>query len=1276
MASYQVSPPEPFTFSKPEEWPKWIRRFERFRVASGLDTKSDEMQINTLIYSMGDEADDILSSFRLSEEHSKTFEVVKARFESFFVKKRNVIYERARFNLRRQEDGESVASFINDLYALAEHCGYGELHDEMIRDRLVVGILDKKLSERLQLDADLTLEKAVTSVRQSEMVHQQQSLLHGGEPKHVPIDAVQTIRKPIKKNPSSSQERNQFKRTTFSRCSRCGKSPNHDLEVCPAKGMTCRKCGKKGHFQRTCKSAKISIVSESQNEESVFLGVVSGSKDLWTIPLQLNGREVNFCIDTGAEVTVIPETVYTRIGSPLLRPLDKTLKGPSNGRLESRGRFVGYLQKDKVTTEQQIYVVKNLHKPLLGRPAIRDLNLVNRIDNVTEQSQSVLDQFPSVFNNLGKIRGDYTITLQDGAKPFALTTPRRVPIPLLKPVREELKRMENMGVISPIKEPTDWCAGMVPVKKKNGQVRICVDLTRLNQSVKRELHPLPAVEQVLAQLTGAKVFSKLDANSGFWQIPLDPKSAKLTTFITPFGRYYFNRLPFGITSAPEHFHRRISEILSGTDGTVSMLDDVLVFGKNQKEHDEHLTEALKRIEKAGLTLNKEKCRFSKERITFLGQIIDSSGILPDPNKVSAIKNVGIPKNISDVRRFLGMTNQLNKFIPNLADETKVLRDLLCKKNSWMWERPQQEAFDKIKRLLSSPPVLALYDPNANTIVSADASSYGLGAVLLQEQENGDIKPISYVSRSMSPTEERYAQIEKEALAFTWACERFSDFLIGLKFTIQTDHKPLIPLFSTKRLEELPIRVQRFRMRMMRFDFSIAYIPGKKLVIADALSRAPLWKPDEHDELFQEETKAYVDSVVQGLPATEQRLEEIKINQERDPICQEITRYCQEGWPEKGRIQGPVKRYYPVSSEISIINDLLMRNGRIIIPLVLQKQVLSQLHTGHQGIQKCRDRAKQAVWWPGLSKELEDLVNKCPICCRHQVKPTEPMISSPLPELPWQKVGMDLFEWKKATYLIIVDYYSRFIEVARLTRMTAEEVIRHCKSVFARHGIPERVITDNGPQFDSSAFRKFSKDYQFDHATSSPYYPRGNGEAERAVKTIKGLLKKEGDPYLALLAYRSTPLCNGYSPSELLMSRKLRTNVPSSRQARKPAVPDKELLITREKEIKRKQKSNFDRRHRARDVSPALQGDLVWIPDRNESGTVRDQVGPRSHRVETPTGEFRRNRRDIIPIPREEVLSGGSESQDTEEDTVVNKALSPRRSKRITYKPFRYDPCAE
>ena len=194
--------------------------------------------------------------------------------------------------------------------------------------------------------------------------------------------------------------------------------------------MTCRRCGKKGHFQRACRTVKIANVHRSpqQDEESIFLGVVTGNKEPWTIPLRLHGRQIDFCIDTGAEVSVIPEREYTKIGSPILKPLDRTLKGPSNDLLVSMGRFVGFLEKDKFTTEQEIYVVKNLHKPLLGRPAIRELNLLSRIDYIAKGGQSVLDQFPKVFNKLGKIKGDYTIKLQDGAKPFALTT-RRVLIP-------------------------------------------------------------------------------------------------------------------------------------------------------------------------------------------------------------------------------------------------------------------------------------------------------------------------------------------------------------------------------------------------------------------------------------------------------------------------------------------------------------------------------------------------------------------------------------------------------------------------------------------------------------------------------------------------------------------------------------------------------------------------------------------------------------------------------------------------------------------------------
>ena len=220
------------------------------------------------------------------------------------------------------------------------------------------------------------------------------------------------------------------------------------------------------------------------------------------------------------------------------------------------------------------------------------------------------------------------------------------------------------------------------------------DLSRLNESVCRERHPLPVVEQVLAQLTGAKLFSKLDSNSGFWQIPLSPESALLTTFITPFGRFCFHRLPFGITFAPENFQKRMLSILSGVERVLCMMDDILVHGKTQEEHDSRLQEVLQRIQRSGLTLNKEKCFFSLPEVKFLGQVIDSEGIGPDPDKVSAIRQVPEPTNMGDVRRFLGMVNQLSKFSPNLAERTQPLRDLLSKRNMWIWGEPQRRPFKK------------------------------------------------------------------------------------------------------------------------------------------------------------------------------------------------------------------------------------------------------------------------------------------------------------------------------------------------------------------------------------------------------------------------------------------------------------------------------------------------------------------------------------------------------------------------------------------------------
>ena len=389
-----------------------------------------------------------------------------------------------------------------------------------------------------------------------------------------------------------------------------------------------------------------------------------------------------------------------------------------------------------------MYVVPTLRRPLLGRPAIEALGLVQRIAAVGEVSK-LTKRFPKLFNGLGKLAGEYHIRIREGAQPYSLLTPRRVAIPLLTSVRKELTRMEELGVIFPVNQPTDWCAGMVVVPKANGKVRICVDLTKLNESVCRERHLLPSVEQTLGQIAGAKIFTKLDANSGFWQIPLSRESALVTTFITPFGRFCFKRLPFGISSAPEHFQRRMSTIQSGLPGVVCQTDDILVHGRSEEEHDQHLKPVMERLEKAGITLNLEKCQFSPKRVKFLGQVINQSGVRPDPDKVSAVAKMKPPTNTTELRRFLGMTNQLSKFAPQLAEKTKPLRDLLSKRNEWRWGDQQEQAFIDTKTALSSTPVLVLYDPSRPTIVNADAFSYGLGAVLIQQQPSGEQRPVAY-----------------------------------------------------------------------------------------------------------------------------------------------------------------------------------------------------------------------------------------------------------------------------------------------------------------------------------------------------------------------------------------------------------------------------------------------------------------------------------------------------------------------------------------------------
>ena len=509
---------------------------------------------------------------------------------------------------------------------------------------------------------------------------------------------------------------------------------------------------------------------------------------------------------------------------------------------------------------------------------------------------------------------------------------------------------------------------------------------------------------------------------------------------------------------------------------------------------------------------------------------------------------------------------------------------------------------------------------------------------MQRQPSGEMRPVAYASKSMTNTECRYAQIEKKILATTWALEHWSDLLVGMKFTVKTDHKPVVPLFTTKLIDELLIRIQRFRMRLMRYNFDNKHVPGKELHTADALSRC---KPNNEeaeqsnkDDLYLE-TDCYVNSILVQLPASDKRLEDIRSELKTDDTLKLVMHYVQHGWPEnKNKLYGPVKKCWNEQGNLSAHEDLLMRGKRLVIPLKLRPDILRYLHDGHQGVTKTRENAASSVWWPGISSEIESMVRNCATCEKYRRERVEPLKGTEFPDRPWSKIAADFFQHEGKCYLLVVDYYSRDIEIYKVPKnVTSTDTILKMKDAFSRHGIPDVLISDNGPQFDSAEFRRFADLWGFEHVTSSPLYPQSNGEAERAVETMKMILKKCDDEYLALLNYRNTPLPNGFSPAQLSMGRKLKTRIPCHPDELKPCIPDYEVLRKKEAEYRRNMQENYNRRHGVVQGAEFAKGEKVWLPDMNSEGRViRHHETPRSLVIQTPKSQVRRNRIMVRKAP--------------------------------------------
>ena len=634
--------------------------------------------------------------------------------------------------------------------------------------------------------------------------------------------------------------------TPAKECGNCGRK--HEPEKCRTRGKTCNECGKRNHFAAMCRSRKrqssktnktgLRVTEDSdEDDEDVYIisyvaAVTLDDSQLVTFRLD-SGNYMRFQPDTGAQCNVIPVHLYKKAAKdPKLRkvtPVKSAISAYGGSQLPVVGRVLLRVWRDNAKCLLDCKLVENEDiRPILGRKACIGMNIIKYTDNdainksakdgsavftvnnnESLSKENILQRYPKVFSEtVGQLEGKYRIKVDSTVNPVQ-HAPRRVPVALRDRLKSELDKMVEQEIIHPVTTPTSWVSSLVVVAKPNGKLRLCLDPKDLNKAIQREHYPLPTIEDVATRLHGAKVFTKLDVRNGFWHVRLDEESSFLTTFNTPFGRYRWRRMPFGIRSASEVFQRKMHELIEGMSNVEVVADDFVVvgYGKTHEEatrdHDATLKAFLERCEAHGLKLNIDKLELRQTEVPFIGHVATGEGISVDPAKVKAIRDMPTPTDKAGVQRLLGLVQYLSKFLSNLSDMTKPLRELMQQDVEWDWGDGQARALERLKHAVTTTPVLRYYSLDDEVTVQCDASQSGLGAALLQ---NG--QPIAYASRALTSAETRYAQIEKELLAIVFACERFNAYLYGRdEVTVETDHKPLVSIVL-KPLNLAPQRLQR------------------------------------------------------------------------------------------------------------------------------------------------------------------------------------------------------------------------------------------------------------------------------------------------------------------------------------------------------------------------------------------------------------------------------------------------------------------------------------
>lgn len=1307
MADCSLPPPSPFLAlpgEPPVPWLRWITAFETYLLAAGLDNVSDGRKRALLLHCLGTEGQRVFDTFGKIPKYD---DAVK-RLKDHFAAPQSALLRRVIFWRRHQRMGESVSQYVADLKGMASLCKFKTLQDEMIRDQLILHTNCDKIREKLLLEEDdLTLVQAVKIAVQVESALKCAANLsepapsqHSSEANESqPLIALANLTTTTTDNVQiASQPRERARQP----CGNCGSlTHNSRAQVCPARGKTCSNCGKLNHFHKVCRSAPMRANQQQSLAPTTIIHNVHSGSSFKTCSLMVNGVTLPLLLDTGATVSLLNWSTWKNFFSDKpLAPASTTLRGYGNSNIDLMGTVTLPVRYGDKTLPKFTFHVARHGANLLGLDLFSGLGFT-LLDTTGSEIHTVASpwrqQWVMLFDGLGCLSAFAHQPMVDPTVRSVMQPLRRSPLALRDDITAELQRMLEGDIIEQV-NASPWISNIVVAKKKDGGLRICVDLRSVNKAIIPDRYPLPTTEELTAQFYGSTVFSKLDLRQGYLQVPLHPDSRNLTAFITHKGVFRFKRMAFGLCSAPSCFQKIMASILAGIPGVAVFLDDIVVHGSTTTEHDERLHRVFSALATHQLTLNGGKCVIGASSIEYVGFRLSAEGISPLLSNTEAIQRVPEPTSPAQVASFLGMTAYYLRFVPQYSETTAPLRRLLKKDEPWLWTPACSEAVQCLKTQLTSPPILAHFDPASPTLVTCDASAIAIGAVMSQVQ-GGTERPIAFASRALTPTEQRYSVGEREALACLWACERWHLYLYGREFTLRTDHQALTALLATSGTGHRPLRLHRWADRLLQYHYRLQFTPGRDNVVADLLSRAiptpptpqvsvPVLEQEEHD-------------IVQLLHTPLQEtvsLQELQEASAADPVLSSLSEYIRHGWPK--RVPEELTPYFGFRDQLACWNDTCVARGLCaVIPSSLQARVLAMAHEGHLGIVKLKQRCRDTVWWPGIDREIEDMVKDCTACLvsgkTRAPAPPPPMQPLAWPSKPWEHLQLDVcgelhgVPHHQRFLVVLYDLHSKWPEVTPVGSVTARVLINILDSLFARWGLPQKITTDNGPQMVSAELTSYLKEKGIHHIRTAFYHPSANGGVERLNQSLKNGIRAhlaQGCTFSVsllqtLLHYRATPhATTGVSPASLMLGRELQLPLDRLRPAlaQTPAHPLQAKVDAHQSRMKKW----FDGKRRARSPNIAVH-DWVRIrrPHRDNKlqsfwsppVQVSKRLGPATFRLADGTrwhaSRLRRVQAPIGPsgcaapttpilIPRDGPWPGPSTQPDSDTPPVQPGATAP------------------